>query len=100
MPTPHGPWNRFGNTSPAFVREPLFDNFILTLAQSNARMEEMDRAIEWALMRNPTRFRQVQEGYFLWKFSPVEGFPTLEILYRYDEETNTVFLIRARTVPE
>jgi hypothetical protein len=84
---------------PSFVREPQFDNFFKQLAGSYPRLHELDVAIEWALSRDPERFYQIAEGYFLWKFDDViPGLPQIEILYKYDPEENIVYLIRAKLV--
>jgi hypothetical protein len=48
-----------------FIREPKYDAQLQTLAESNARMDELDMAIEWVLMRRPEGFYNVAKDYYI-----------------------------------
>ena len=62
-------------------------------------MDELDRAVEWALHRKPKRFYNICDDFYLWKTDRlIPEIPQLRILYRYDEEQHTVYLIAADVV--
>jgi hypothetical protein len=95
-----GQRKRSKNTLLRFIREPQFDQFFEQLSGSYPRLHELDLAIEWALSRAPDRFQWVEPDYYIWKQADIlPDLPQIEILYRYDQDSNVIYLIRARIVP-
>jgi hypothetical protein len=82
---------------PNFIREAAFDSKIQFLSKTFSRMDELDRAIEWALERDAKRFYNICDDFFLWKTGQlIPEVPPLRILYRYVEmPTPTIYLIAA-----
>jgi hypothetical protein len=79
---------------PQFIREKAFDSRIQSISKTYRRMDELDRAIEWALQRNPKRFYNISDDFYLWKMDHIiPEIPQLRILYRYDEGCNSIYLI-------
>lgn len=80
------------------VREPGFDKQIQELTQGHARMDELDSAIDWALQRNPLAIPflvNIKGDFYLWvtdEFTSI-AIPQVRILFRYEEISNTVYLI-------
>ncbi len=76
-------------------REKLFDEKLLAIAKNYERLEELDHAMEWGLIRNPNNFTNVINSYYLWVMNktPFNKFPQLRILFEFNKEKGIINLI-------
>ena len=76
------------------VREPQYEASIADIAPNYARLDELEAAIDWALARDPTRFYNIAEDFYLWKMEQMsDDIPSLLILYRYNPEEDVIHLL-------
>ena len=84
---------------PGFIRERKFDSKLKLISKSYRRLDELDRAIEWALQHNPKQFYNICGEFYVWKTEGTfKEFPQLRILYRFSESENMIILIDAEMV--
>lgn len=76
----------------AIEREKEFDEDCAKFAKNYTRLSQLDDAIDWLLMRNPTRFPQ-KDGFYFWRSDKLINFPTFFLVYKVDEQSRTVTLI-------
>lgn len=75
------------------IREQEYEEGLSAMVKDYHRMEEIDSAIDWALSRGPVYFYDLGEGYYIYKNEGVSNFPDFRLLYRFDEELKTVYLL-------
>ena len=80
------------------IREKSFDEQLEIIARKYPRMAELDSAIDWALSRGPTEIPNVVRisyDYYLWVTDEfyIHDIPMIRILYRVDNENQTVYLL-------
>lgn len=88
------------------VEEKLFADDLNRLSHKYPRMEEVKRAIDWMVARNPLSFEQIPGfvNYYILKTTDVESgvapMPSFLVLFRYDEEKdpNNVYLVSIEEV--
>lgn len=80
-------------------RELEFDKDCEAFAHNYERLAELDEAIDWVLMRNPTRFVQY-DGYYIWRSEKVTNFPAFFIIYQVDEVNRIVNLVGIEEIVE
>ncbi len=80
------------------VKKPLYKKSLKEIAESNNRFGELNKAIDWALSRNPKRFAQVAKNVYVWKTGIIEGFPQVRIHYKLNERKKTVTLLNITQV--
>jgi len=81
------------------VREHSFDSQLNKIAGNYERLDELDSAIDWGLSRAPTKFVNFAADFYLWKMERIsKNFPQLRIVYRYDSEAHTVYLIAVEEI--
>lgn len=89
------------------VEEKSFAEELNRLSHKYPRMEDVKRAIDWMVARNPYQFDNMPgfKDYYILKTTDVESgiapTPSFRVLFRYNEETepNNVYLVSIQEVP-
>jgi len=90
---------------PTVIRENDYDSILAQVSKTFDRMEELDHAIEWAIIRaiekGSKRFAPLGNGGYIWRLNSISpSFPPLLVTFYYDEPKQTIHLIALKKVTE
>jgi hypothetical protein len=77
------------------VKNEDYEKSLSEIEKDYPRVRDFEQAIDWALARNPNRFNNLNNGYYLYKQSrnidvPI---PCMNVLYQVSEDDNEVIII-------
>ncbi|MCX6352892.1 MAG: hypothetical protein NTX03_13690 [Bacteroidetes bacterium] len=82
------------------VRERLFEEDIRRISASLTDLDEIDSAIDWALLGSPQMEKalEIAPEYFIWSISELAEtiLPHMIVFYKHNRTENRIYLLRAR----
>lgn len=79
----------------SIIREASYEASLATArGKGIARIHDLEEMIDWALARDPERFYQRENNFYIWKTEKIsDQIPQVVVAYEYRADESNVYLI-------